>query len=102
MCEVCGAKALNDAYQQRDRLVYALTRVFPSLLCDATDASSGWSSVVVIQIPTGQISFHIPDDELAWFAHLPRYPEPVWDGHDNDEKWRRVMALGPFWPCEQK
>lgn len=36
--------------------------------------------VVYIQLPTGQVSWHMPEHE-------------PWDGHGVDEKWRRVQQF---------
>lgn len=40
-------------------------------------AEPGWP-VVYIELPTGQVSWHMPEHQTAW------------DGHDTDEKYRRV------------
>ena len=79
-------------YAERDRLVAALSKVFPSYLADASDAEPGWSSVVTIDLPTGQASWHVPDRELSWFAHLPRAAN-TWDGHTTEEKYDRLEWL---------
>lgn len=43
-------------------------------------AEPGWP-VVYIELPTGQVSWHMPQHKL------------VWDGHDTDEKYRRVREF---------
>ena len=43
--------------------------------------------VVYIELPTGQVSWH-----------LPQHPQP-WDGHDTPEKYRRCRAFGQL-PAE--
>lgn len=61
-----------EAVTEAIRLGYkAGTRIDP--------AEPEWP-VLLIQLPTGQVSFHIP-----------QFPDP-WDGHDTAEKWRRVRA----------
>ena len=37
--------------------------------------------VAFIQLPTGQVSWH-----------MPQFPDP-WDGHDNEEKRRRIVLF---------
>lgn len=45
--------------------------------------------VAYIELPTGQITFHLPQHSVAW------------DGHSTEEKYRRVEAWGqtlaPHW-----
>jgi hypothetical protein len=42
--------------------------------------------VAYIELPTGQVSWH-----------LPQHPKP-WDGHDTPEKYRRCRAYGQHSP----
>jgi len=48
-----------------------------------------WKNVVFIDLPTGQVSWHIHKDELVYFPGLPTY-KGVWDGHTVEEKYDRV------------
>lgn len=48
-----------------------------------------WQNVVYIDLPTGQISFHIHERERHLFDDLPWYGGK-WDGHTDTEKWERV------------
>ena len=48
-----------------------------------------WRNVVFIELPDGQVSWHIHERELPWFAGLPRGTLP-WDGHTTDEKYARI------------
>lgn len=48
--------------------------------------------VVYIELPTGQVSWHVRQDERETiFAWLGEHPTP-WDGHDTEEKHRRIRA----------
>jgi hypothetical protein len=47
----------------------------------------GWR-VLYIQLPTGQVSWHLPAD--AW--HIGASWGGRWDGHDNAEKARRILS----------
>jgi hypothetical protein len=103
-CRAAGAAtppALADmearkdaAYLERNRVVAALAKCFPSGV--ARTAIEGWSEdwhgCVYIDLPTGQASWHFHDSQAHLFAGLPPYTKP-WDGHDTDEKYRRVDAL---------
>ena len=44
----------------------------------------------MVDLPTGQVSWHLPKQEVigAW----PAYQGP-WDGHDLDEKQKRIEAF---------
>jgi len=48
-----------------------------------------WRSLVCIDLPTGQVSWHFHDSEKHLLAGLPAYAGS-WDGHGTAEKYRRV------------
>jgi hypothetical protein len=77
-------KQRNDVYEERDRLVAALSKCFPSWLARHPNTDRAWDDdwrwIVFVQLPTGQATWHIHDRELPWFAHLKRRTENVWDG----------------------
>jgi hypothetical protein len=102
-CTRCGAAILNEhpeavasvassdslnaekdeAYRQRNVLVAALARLFPSGIrkTNIEDWSPDWHGCVYIDLPSGQISYHYHDSQAHLFADLPPYTKP-WDGHD--------------------
>ncbi len=88
------AKSLDQVYFERNQLAQLVARMAGYLGWTATwrpsDAeSSGWPTLFV-QLPTGQISYHIPQVE----ATVPLTWRPVaWDGHDDAEKYRRIDAF---------
>lgn len=51
-----------------------------------------WFTVLYIDLPTGQVSWHLHDQEVPLFARLPPY-DPSWDGHSTPEKYDRLTAL---------
>lgn len=83
----------NNAYHERDMLVALISKVFPSYLAkhDPTDESwdKEWTNIVYVNLPTGQCSWHIKDNELPLFNHLS-YSENNWDGHTTVEKYIRI------------
>lgn len=85
----------DGAYQERDRLVAALSKLFPATLArhEGADWEDEWRNIVFIDLPTGQASWHIHDSELPQFAHLSQ-SNPKWDGHTTEEKYARLAALG--------
>jgi hypothetical protein len=93
--EIAAEKASKDtAYSERDRLVCAISKVFPSHLERHPDADTTWEDdwrwIVFVQFPTGQASWHIHDSELGWFDHLERCDGNSWDGHSTAEKYARI------------
>ena len=88
--------AKDGAYNERDQLVSALSKCFPSWLRRHPDDDAEWEDewrwIVMVQLPTGQVSWHIHDTELPLFHHIG-LDSVDWDGHDNEEKYRRIRAL---------
>lgn len=86
----------DGAYGERDRLVAALSKVFPSHLCRHPDEDTEWDTdwrwIVCIHLPTGQATWHIHDSERHQFNHLS-VSANHWDGHTTEEKYRRLDSL---------
>ena len=84
----------NGAYWERNNLVAALARIFPSGLrrTDIPEWSADWHGCCTIDLPTGQISYHYHDSHAHLFDGLPAY-SGEWDGHDKVEVHRRLAAL---------
>ena len=79
----------NNAYSERNQLVAALSKLFPSHLWN-----EGWRWIVCIELPAGQASWHIHDGEIGLFEHLSERPNN-WDGHTTEEKYERLNKLTP-------
>jgi len=83
------------AYNERNRLVALLSKIFPSSLGKDAGGSlqKEWESVVYVTIPSGQCSWHIHESDLSMFSHL-KYDDKVrWDGHTTEEKYRRIDSF---------
>ena len=84
----------DGAYLERNRVVAALARLFPSGV--TRTAIEGWSEdwhgCVYIDLPTGQVSWHFHDSQAHLFDGLPQYAG-TWDGHNTEEKYQRLAAL---------
>ena len=78
--------ALDSVYRERMHLVATLAAVFPSYV---NNEDEEWP-VILINIPTGQVSWHFGKADWDLFDDIPMGPEIVWDGHDTDEKYRRL------------
>lgn len=99
---VAELEAQKDAaYAERNQCVAALARLALRLGWRAGTASHpaedtawepDWRTLVFMDLPTGQVSWHLHDREAPLLEGLPRYGGP-WDGHSTDEKYARLAAL---------
>lgn len=90
--------ALNAVYAERGQLAALLARMALKLgwragvrqdLAD--DVKPDWRTVLFVDLPTGQASWHFHDSERHLLAGLPDYAD-AWDGHSTDAKWERVRT----------
>lgn len=79
-------------YTERNRLVAALSGLFPAHLMVDPAAAEPWVTLVCIHLPAGTGTWHIPPWDLPFFAHLAYAPH-YWDGHTTEEKYDRLQAL---------
>ena len=88
---------LNNVYTERNMLVAALSKLFPASLEKhiGEDWGPEWEWVVIIDLPTSQVSWHIPTSEIRFFDHLQREAGREWDGHTTPEKYGRLFELPP-------
>jgi hypothetical protein len=93
--------AKDAAYNERDRCVAALAWLAFRLgwtvgvgQHDPADTKwdADWRTIIYIEFPTGQASWHIHDSEVKLVRGLPSYTKP-WDGHTTPEKYSRLEAL---------
>jgi hypothetical protein len=89
----------NLAYTERNRLVVLLAQLALSKGWKAgrhwdRDAELNWENVVMIDLPTGQVSWHIGVDDcgVCGFDLLPTY-KGKWNGHTTQQKWDSVYNL---------
>lgn len=82
---------LDGAYNERNRLVAFLARLFPAGLKKTAIPGwdEAWHGCVYIDLPGGQASWHYHDSEAHLFNGLPPY-SGEWDGHSTDEKYERI------------
>lgn len=91
----------DAAYVERNRCVAALARLIVAgggraWLADHQDDPSWdpeWKTIVFIDGPTGQMSWHLHDSDVPLFAGFDR-GQNAWDGHSTPEKYERVARLG--------
>jgi len=90
----------DRAYRERNMLVSALSKIYPSHLSKHIDTGENWDeewcNVVYIYGPNGQMGWHIHINDLDLFSHL-KYEENHWDGHDTEEKYNRLSQTIKEW-----
>jgi hypothetical protein len=97
-------KQRDGAYSERDKVIAALTKIFPSHLTRHTDTPGeewgpAWANVACIHLPTGQVTWHIHISELPWFEHLNGVEIHCdgYDGYTTPEKYQRLYDLERTW-----
>lgn len=90
----------DGAYLERNKCVVLIAKMAIALgfksgkaLHDPHDKNweDDWRSVVYIDLPSGQISWHFHDSNKDLLSDLPPY-EGLWDGHSTDLKYQRVLT----------
>ena len=78
----------DEAYLDRNLCVQALAKMAQKLGFNTGIKEDPEWPVLYIDLPTGQVSWHIREKELL--IDLPEY-NGKWDGHDLQEKRRRLI-----------
>jgi hypothetical protein len=92
----------SQAYYERNRVLAAFVRIAMGKgyrawlgLHEQTAGDLAWSPewryVVYLELPTGQVSWHIHERDRPMFGYL-RLEKRFWDGHSTDEKYGRLAA----------
>jgi len=91
-------KSKQQAYWERNQLVCYLSKVHLSWLERHPETDTAWEddwrTIVLIQTPEGQASWHIHDSEKELFNHLEWRDGNSWDGHTTEEKYARLLKAG--------
>ena len=91
---------VDEVYAERNKCVSLIARMAQALHLEAfigkhhgDDWDDDWRHVVFVQLPAGQVSWHIHNSDLPMFDFLPTFfKRNWWDGHTTEEKYRRVIA----------
>lgn len=94
----------DSAYEERTHCVALMARMAVAMGLPVTVTTIGiegwaskWRTCVYIELPTGQVSWHVQEQLVHLFDGLPvRNDVPVWDGHSTGEKYRRVDSAFPL------
>ena len=98
-------KKLNEVYAERNRLALTLARLAHALGHDAyfaEDKENGpdWC-ILFIETPAGQVSWHIPWDEVQGRHIMPYRLSAEWDGHTKAQANRRLEKWNLWIPVKQ-
>ena len=104
-----GSHTFNELYQHRHHLFIALIRNLPDISWRARkndDGSSydGWF-IAGIHLPTGDISYHMPDDKwkcLDGVGIVTTECAPVWDLHESKDVVDRLEEYAIYHNRESK
>lgn len=93
----------DAAYNERDKCLVLLAlmaqriglKVGMGLHVDkpGEEWDADWRNILFIDLPAGQVSWHIHESEARWFYFVGTY-DGVWDGHTTEEKYQRVLEPG--------
>lgn len=85
-------KKINGAYTERNMCISLIVRMaIAQGLKTGVRPDTEWP-VVFVELPSGQVSWHIPSEEFhKFFPSMNKY-DGEWDGHTPEEKYRRVMG----------
>lgn len=80
---------VDSVYRERAHLVAHLAAAYPSTIGYHDPTEPDWA-VVIVNLPTGQASWHVSPDDMDLFAHVARTDVNTWDGHSTEEKYQRL------------
>jgi hypothetical protein len=87
----------NTVYSERNAVVAAFARLcraigVPVGLKEDEHGEPGFRMVCYIDLPSGQVSWHIHDEDLHFFEGIPPYRKE-WNGHQTGEKYEQLCHL---------
>lgn len=88
----------SDVYTERNKCIALSAWLAKQLGFDTwigidKEQEKEWQNVVYIQLPTGQVSWHISETEMGLLNFLSKDESKSWDGHDSIEKYKRIESL---------
>ena len=85
--------AADELYRELGHLVALLVKDYRGSYQEDPERE-GWL-IAYADLPTGQVSWHIPPADRDLFENARFAPDVVWDGHSTAEKYARVReAIG--------
>lgn len=80
---------VDSVYRERAYLVAHLAAPYPSTIGYTDPEEPEWA-VVLVDLPTGQASWHVAPDDMGLFDHVQRSDTQSWDGHSTEQKYARL------------
>lgn len=85
---------IGIAYRERNMLIALLSLLYPSRVYKDKDFENDnkkyiYRWVVSIELPTGQVAYHVHESDLHFFEHVNE-GENNWDGHTREMKEDRL------------
>lgn len=88
-----GYHTFGELYRHRVNLFLALCATMPEKVCWREEESFGDWLCVYLELPTGQISYHVPGEYRPVLRDLyPQTESNPWDGHTGDQVAVRLLA----------
>lgn len=88
-------KSVRELYRERAWLIAFVAALYPAVR--ASNDPYDDRSVVYVETPAGQLSWHVDGADVVLFPHVPLVtgddPRAQWDLHSTGEKYRRLAAL---------
>lgn len=94
----------NNAYSERNNCVVGLALLARDLGYKVgiaqhdpndTEWEDDWRNILVIELPTGQVTWHFHDSEMHMLYSFGALEGYEWDGHTTEEKYRRLLEYTP-------
>lgn len=82
-----------NCYRERSHLLALLALHYPAVIYIPDDAEDGFNWALALTINGTQCSWHIADDDMDLFAHIPNDPEMRWDGTTTEQKYAAIEGL---------
>lgn len=90
----------NGAYNERNMCISLIAKMAQAMgyvaglgKHEGPDSDPEFQDIVFIDLPSGQVSWHVHKDEMYLFDFLPTYAGK-WDGHSTSVKYNRVLNPG--------
>lgn len=101
--------AKDNAYAERNKCVIGLMLLARDLGYkvgwakhpeEDTEWEDDWRNIAVIELPTGQLTWHFHDSERWMLYSFEPLKDHQWDGHSTEEKYRRLFDYTPWQDIE--
>jgi hypothetical protein len=93
---------IDNLYRDRAHILSLLALHYPACIAHSDQANPDWP-VLMLETPTGQMTWHLAARDLDLFPHVRREPDAeaaaqAYDGHTTADKHRRITDLTGRYP----